>query len=260
MATSDADLPSFDERRLSFGAMSGDYDRYRPSYPAESVDWALAAADRTVEHVADVGAGTGALTRLLAQRGLQIEVVDPDDGMLAQLKNSLPSVQTHVAAAEHLPLDDASVDGVLVAQAWHWFDHDAASAEFGRVVAPGGLLAVFRNLRHLTFDWTYELARLIRDDDWQTVEGDAASVGGYELGNFGPQWSDGEWAQFSFDVQMTAESLIGLISTFSYVRLREDSDQIMAALRKLAYEHPDLAGRENFPMPYVTAVCRATRL
>jgi hypothetical protein len=34
----------------------------------------------------------------------------------------------------------------------------------------------------------------------------------------------------------------------------------MAALRKLAYEHPDLAGRDNFPMPYVTAVCRATRL
>jgi hypothetical protein len=62
--------PGFDDRRLSFGAAAADYAAHRPTYPVEAVRWALGAATRPVREVADVGAGTGAFSRVLAALGL----------------------------------------------------------------------------------------------------------------------------------------------------------------------------------------------
>ena len=77
--------PSFDERRLSFGAAAADYARYRPHFPVEAVRWMLAGATRPVEDVADVGAGTGKLTGRLVELAPRVTAFEPDDGMLAEL-------------------------------------------------------------------------------------------------------------------------------------------------------------------------------
>ena len=86
--------------------------------------------------VADVGAGTGKLTGVLVALGVPVVAVEPDPGMLAVLTSHYPKVRALNGPAEALPLEDASVDAVVVGQAWHWFDHDRAVAEV-RVRADG---------------------------------------------------------------------------------------------------------------------------
>ncbi|HWM59056.1 MAG TPA: class I SAM-dependent methyltransferase [Pseudonocardia sp.] len=61
--------------------------------------------------------------------------------MLAELRRRLPSVDARAGSAEAIPLPDASVDAVLIGQAWHWFDLDRALPELARVLRPGGVLA-----------------------------------------------------------------------------------------------------------------------
>ena len=122
--------------------------------------------------VADVGAGTGKLTRALLDRGLEVDAVEPDGDMLAELRRVAPEAHAHRAGAEALPLPDASVDVVLAGQAWHWFDHDAAVAEVRRVLRPGGWLGLLWNGMTPVPDgtelgpddgWRGELARLDPD-------------------------------------------------------------------------------------------------
>lgn len=123
-----------------FDGAASRYDRGRPSYPAEAVDLlcdGLGLAGGAA--VADVGAGTGKLTRLLAGRGLRVSAVEPVAGMRASLAAAeLPGVAVVDGTAEATGLPDASVTAVVAAQAWHWFDADATLAEAARI-ATGGL-------------------------------------------------------------------------------------------------------------------------
>ena len=109
------------ERARVFGAFAEDYERWRPGYPSEAVDW-LVPPQAT--RVVDAGAGTGKLTGLLLARGLQVVAVEPDAGMLAVLARVHPDAGVHLSGADQLLVGDASVDAVLVAQAWHWFPHE----------------------------------------------------------------------------------------------------------------------------------------
>ena len=104
------------ERSLSFGEEAAAYERGRPSYPPEAIDWLLPSR---ASDVLDLGAGTGKLTVRLAERGLAVTAVDPIAEMLDVLRGSLPSVPALLGTAEEIPLPDNSVDAVLVAQAWH---------------------------------------------------------------------------------------------------------------------------------------------
>jgi SAM-dependent methyltransferase len=97
--------------------------------------------------VIDLAAGTGKLTRQLVPTGATVIAVEPLDEMRAKLEQALPDVEAVEGTAESMPLPDASVDAVTVAQAFHWFDVDGALAEIHRVLRPGGLLALIWNSR-----------------------------------------------------------------------------------------------------------------
>jgi SAM-dependent methyltransferase len=146
-------------RALSFGKLAEEYARWRPGYPPEAVDWLA----RNATHVAEVGAGTGKLTAALVARRLTVEAVEPDPDMLAVLRRVCPEVTTHLAGADALPLPDASVDAVLVADAWHWFPRERAVAEVRRVLRPGGWLGLVWNVPRPVEDWELELAGLDPD-------------------------------------------------------------------------------------------------
>src|SRR5436853_5747905 len=96
----------------SFGAVADVYDRGRPSYPREAIDWMIPAQAR---RVADVGAGTGKLTRQLRERGLDVIAVEPSAGMREQLRRAVPGVPVLGGTAERIPLTYGAVDVVLVA-------------------------------------------------------------------------------------------------------------------------------------------------
>ncbi len=144
-------------RATSFGAWAEEYDRWRPSYPDAAVDWLLPAG---ATRVAEVGAGTGKLTDRLIERGLDLDVVEPDSRMLSVVGARHPGLRTHVSTVTNLPLDDGSVDVVLVADAWHWFPRADAAAEVSRVLRPGGWLGCVWNVAAPTQAWQWRALRL----------------------------------------------------------------------------------------------------
>jgi SAM-dependent methyltransferase len=127
-------------RRTSFGSAADAYAAGRPPYPSDALDWLLPDG---AARVLDLAAGTGRLTEQLLQRGLDVVAVEPLDEMRAHV----PSAATALAGtAENIPLDDASVDAVVVGQAFHWFDVPRAMTEIRRVLRPGGTVGILWNL------------------------------------------------------------------------------------------------------------------
>ena len=133
--------------RKRFSATVDDYDAYRPSYPAAMVDWVLNTAGvPAAGTIADVGCGTGISTRLFAARGLDVVGVEPNDEMRARaVARGNARYMKGDAAATGLPA--RSMDLVVAAQAFHWFDIEPTLAEFERVLKPGGWCAAFWNDR-----------------------------------------------------------------------------------------------------------------
>src|SRR3954463_6996445 len=150
----------WERQRTSFGDAAALYERARPGYPQGALDWLLPAGAR---RVLDLGAGTGKLTRLLVERGLDVVAVEPLAGMRAQFARMLPGVPLLDGTAEALPLADASVDAVVLGQAWHWVDPDLASPEVARVLVPGGRLGLVWNLRDPRAAWVAELEGVIAE-------------------------------------------------------------------------------------------------
>ena len=95
--------------------------------------------------VLDLGAGTGKLTRVLADRYARVIAVEPLAELRAILAERCPTADVRDGAAERIPLGDAEVDAVFAGQAFHWFANDAAVGEIARVLRPGGVLALLWN-------------------------------------------------------------------------------------------------------------------
>ena len=147
---------------VGYSRASGAYEAGRPGYPQDAV--ALLAAELelgAVRDVLDLAAGTGKLTRELAAMGARVVAVEPVDEMRAALAESLPSVRALAGTAEAIPLDPASVDAVVVGQAFHWFRGDEALAEIHRVLRSGGHLGLMWNLRDESVPWVAELTRIM---------------------------------------------------------------------------------------------------
>ncbi|MEX2647109.1 MAG: methyltransferase domain-containing protein [Gaiellaceae bacterium] len=124
-----------------FGSAAEAYERGRPDYPAEAVAYLADRLDlRPGRTVVDLGAGTGKLSRLLAETGARVIAVEPVDEMRAFIE-----VEALAGTAEAIPLPDESADAVTAAQAFHWFDAEAALAEIDRILRPGGALALVAN-------------------------------------------------------------------------------------------------------------------
>lgn len=141
---------------------AGRYDRVRPGYPPAVADWIVPAGAR---RAADIGAGTGLFTGLLAQRGLDVTAVDPSEDMLAVLATRLPGVPIVRGTAEHSLLPTASMDLLTLAQAWHWCDHAATLREAARVLRPQGRIALVWNQLDVSLPWVHRLSRVMHAGD-----------------------------------------------------------------------------------------------
>lgn len=153
------------DSRQRFSDRVDAYLRYRPGYPEAAIDHLRSRGIGPDSRVADVGAGTGILTTLLLPHAGSIIAVEPNGPMReAAARQFAGSEKVSVidGSAEESGLPDASVDAVVVGQAFHWFDHGRALSEFRRILKPGGLLAVLWNSRLSDTDFLREYDRLLR--------------------------------------------------------------------------------------------------
>ena len=235
-------MPEWGQRRTSFGAGAADYDAYRPGYPADGLRWLLGDAPR---RVVDLGAGTGRLAVALAALGHDVVAVEPDDRMRAIAAGH---VEALAGSAEAIPLPDASADAVLAAQAWHWFDHERALAEIGRVLRPGGMLGLVWNMRETREPWVARLGEIAGGEDHSFD--DTAPV----QFHVGDGWrTEGRW--FHHTQTLDRDGLLGLARSWSYVALREDREAVLEQIGRLA----DGLG-ERFELPYGCLVVRAVMI
>ena len=248
-------MASREEMSRSFGAAASAYEAGRPEYPDEAVEWMLAPladAGRT-PRVADVGAGTGKLTRALVELGADAVAIEPDEGMLAELRRAVAGVDALVGSAESLPLPDGSVDGVVLGQAWHWVDPVAASAEIGRVVRPGGILGLIWNIRDESVPWVARLGATMRGSHAEQM----LEAGGPVVE---APFGEPEERRWTWERPVTRAGLLDLVRSRSYVITapEEERARIERELGALCDEI-GAVGDATIPLRYVTRAYRAER-
>jgi SAM-dependent methyltransferase len=162
-----------------------DYERGRPGWPLGAITIAELPSTATV---LDIGAGTGKLTRLLMPRFDHVIAVEPAEAMRRMLLRVCPEVDALTGTGHAVPLPDESVDGVFVAQAFHWFNDEQSIAEIARVLRPGGALVMLWNLPAGPWDPPIEeVENLLRERAPSNIEGfDPLDLGG-------PTQSSPEW-------------------------------------------------------------------
>ncbi|HET8658203.1 MAG TPA: class I SAM-dependent methyltransferase [Micromonosporaceae bacterium] len=244
-------MTTFDAHRLSFGGSAAHYDRIRPSYPPQAVRWALG---ETPCRVVDLGAGTGKLTQALLRCQHRVIPVDPDIRMLARLAAAAPEVTPLAGSAEAVPLTAGCVDAVVAGQAYHWFDQERAPAEIARVLRDGGVFAPVWNIRDEAEPWVAALSEILYGDD-------RCAHDGWRAPDLGPAFGPVQRAAFRHATTHTPESLVALVRSRSYYLTARAPRraQLEARVRELATTHPQLRGRESFPLPYLTVAYRAVR-
>jgi SAM-dependent methyltransferase len=236
-----------------FARAGDDYERGRPGYPDAAV--ALLASELSIgpgRTVVDLAAGTGKLTRSLQPLGARIIAVEPLAEMRARLAAAVPGVETLDGTAETLPLAPSSVDAVLVAQAFHWFDASAAAREIHRVLRPGGGLGVLRNAWDESVQWVALLQRLVHNYAAGTPRHDTSRwrerVG--STGLFGP-FSE---RTFEHVVDGDLDALLARVASLSYVSALEqrEREHVLEQARAIIAANPETQDEAKLPMPYVT--------
>ena len=237
------------ERAASFARVADAYEQSRPGYPADAVLW---LAGETPCDVVDLGAGTGKLTRSLAALGHHVVAVEPLGEMLDRLRATVPGVTAVMGSAESMPLPDGAADVVACAQAFHWFDQEAALAEIARVLRPGGRIALVWNVRDERVPWVSELSDAMVGRTG-VDRGAAAPI--EQSGLYGPV----EHATFEHTQTVDRDALRALVLSRSYCAVlpEEERAPILGRVDRLFDEY---ARDGLLTLPYVVECFRAERL
>jgi SAM-dependent methyltransferase len=242
------------QRARSFGRVAAEYERGRPGYPPEAIEWLL--GDQPLE-VLDLGAGTGKLTQALLAAGHRVTAVEPLDEMRAILGSQLPAARALAGSAEQLPLADASMDAVAVGSAFHWFDESAALAEISRVLRPAGALGLLGNAFDVSSTWVAHVREILgppaieRPGHWPSVV------------DLRERFADVEDREFPHEQRIDRAGLRDLASSRSRLALMDEDQRasVLAGLDRLWEQEPELLGRTDVLLPWRTRVrrCRGPR-
>jgi len=238
---------------VGFQRAGADYERGRPGYPDEAV----ATIGRVLglspgQVILELAAGTGKLTRSLTRFGARIVAVEPVAGMREQLVARTPGVEVLDGTAESIPLPDCSLDAVVVAQAFHWFDAGAAAAEIDRVLKPGGGLGVVWNRWDESVPWVAELQALVHQHAGQAPRQQTSGWAQVlqDTGRFTPLTE----RLFANLVKSDLEALLARVASTSYISALERSDRelVLQRVRALLGSNPLTRDRDEIETPYET--------
>jgi SAM-dependent methyltransferase len=237
--------------QVGFQRAAGRYERGRPEAPPAAIDALVKSLRISIRStVLELGAGTGKLSRHLAPRtGLYI-ALEPVAAMREQFRTALPEVPLVTGIAEMLPLRDSSVDAVVAAQAFHWFDVPRAMGEMHRVLRPGGTVGLLWNARDESVDWVHRETEIMDRYDRR-----------------GPRYARGEWLaawnrtpgfaplelqSFPFVQRMDRDTALDRFTSVSFIASLEGPRyaEAEAALKGLLDTHPQTASRAEIELPY----------
>jgi len=214
---------------------AADYERGRPGYAPDAVDWLVGELGAGPgSDLVDLAAGTGKLTRELLRSGAHVIAIEPVPAMRAELSECCPAAEVLDGTAEAMPLPPASVDALTVAQAFHWFDGERALAEIHRVLRAEGRLALVWNVRNLDQPLQRELERLLARYRGAT-----------------PSHGSGEWRQalastelfraagnerFAHVQQLDSDGLVARIASISFIAALSapDRERVLDHVRAIA--------------------------
>jgi SAM-dependent methyltransferase len=239
-----------------FSGRVSDYVKYRPSYPADAIGAVVdGLGDPASLAAADVGAGTGISSRLLADRGVRVIAVEPNAKMRLAAE-AHPQVEWREGTAEATWLADGSVDVVLCAQAFHWVKQPEALVEFARILRPRGRIAIMWNER----DVTDPLMTGYRDAIREIGGEHPAEMGPFDPGVIGRSglYEPVRLVEVANSQRLDEAGLIGRAMSASYVpKEGEKAERLVARLRELWAKHREADGCVT--MRYVTRVWVAER-
>ena len=240
-----------------FEGLASDYDRFRPHYSAKAIDWLALLCPR---HIADIASGTGILTRQLRSRfpDSLIVGIEPARDMLTTASGTAPDIHWLGGRAERLPLARGAFDLVTVGQAAHWLDHDLFHAECGRILRPGGTLALLNNnrIRDSAIAQAYETALENISPGYRRTYRDHISAG--ELAAL-PCVRTVRTRRFAWVWTRTRDELLGYVRSTSHFRAAQahhDREVILTTIERALTPFINKAGL--LPVPYETEVTAAT--
>ncbi len=238
----------------SFGLVAATYEAGRPGYPSEALAW-LVRSPR--QQVLEVGAGTGKLTREVVAAGHRVMATEPSPEMLALLRESVPRAWSVRARAEALPAVSRSVDTVLAAQSFHWFDAPTFLRETTRVLRVGGALGLVWHESDLRVPWVRRLAELTEDPRLEAVASvDSAPIA--QIDDTG-LFETVEHRSFRYWHVLRRQTLRDLVASRSDVVTRGPA-AVEALLTAVDDLFEDASAGAELQMPYLTHAFRTVVL
>lgn len=235
------------ENTERFSNRVDNYVKYRPTYPKQVITWLQSVINFTEQSiVADIGSGTGISTQLFLQNGNQVFAVEPNGPMREKaevLLENFPSFISVNGTAENTTLLPESIDLIIAAQAFHWFNNEQTKNEFKRILKPEGCVALIWNERQVetNFEIAYENLLLEYGTDYASVNHrnvDVNKIATFFLPN------KFEQAIFGNDQKFDFEGLKGRMLSSSYIPLEKNEkfDEMMADLQLIfdQYEQNDI--------------------
>ena len=241
-------------RRLTFGAHADEYELARPEWPVEVARW-FVPEDAAL--VVELGAGTGKLTRAVAELGVRVVAVEPDARMLAVLREG--GLEGMQGSAEEIPFADGEADAIVAGSCVHWFELERALPEIHRVLRPGGRFGFGWNGRDGSNptiarmnDVIYAAARdrtRWRGRDW------ASEVTAAVL------FEDVEHAVFEHVHELRREELDAHLWSYATIASLPDGEreQVFAAVAEILDSDPEVSNGGRLRLPFAVPAFRATR-
>ena len=202
-----------------------DYDKFRPHYPKEIITLLKILGVVAPSAIADIGSGTGIFSSLLLSEGFRVFAVEPNAEMRKTAERAL-SHQNHFqsisGSAEKTELPDLSVDAIVVAQAFHWFEPHATQREFMRILRPNGIILLLwndRRIQETAFAQDYESLIKNFGTDYSAVNHRNITVA--QIQDFLGHKDYGSRIIYNFQ-DLSFSGLMGRLTSSSYLPNKDD--------------------------------------
>lgn len=220
------------DSKKRFSKTANVYDKYRPSYPPELIDWIIKTSKLKNGTLVDIGCGTGISTRLFLHKGFEVIGIDPNEEMLAVAREKDGEFYRRGEAAK-TGLPSRSVDILIAAQALHWFNLKPTFQEFQRILKPSGWCFAFWHIRKEDTGLLKSYDLLIRkySKDYSKIPKPAEVIGKLKKS---PNVESINEGVFSYSQEFNLQGLKGRASSTSYIAHGvKDKKKFMMELKEL---------------------------